>query len=49
MNANDALIDLLEDNRRRLHRVIGDMNDEVKFLTLKATREKNAASDQGAG
>ncbi len=28
MNANDVLIDLLEDNRRRLHRVIGEMEDE---------------------
>jgi hypothetical protein len=28
MNANDVLIDLLEDNRRRLHRVIGEMSDE---------------------
>ncbi len=26
MNANDVLLDLLEDNRRRLHRVFGDMS-----------------------
>jgi len=28
MNANDVLIDLLEDNRRRLRRVFGLMNDD---------------------
>jgi hypothetical protein len=28
MNANEVLIDLLEDNRRRLHRVFDDMSDE---------------------
>jgi hypothetical protein len=28
MNANDVLIDLLEDNRRRLHRAFDAMNDE---------------------
>ena len=28
MNANDVLIDLLEDNRRRLHRVFGVMSDD---------------------
>jgi hypothetical protein len=31
MNANDVLIDLLEDNRRRLHRVFGAMSDEFVF------------------
>lgn len=33
MNANDVLIDLLEDNRRRLHRVIGEMSDELLHWT----------------
>ncbi len=28
MNANDVLIDLLEDNRRRLQRVVGAISDE---------------------
>lgn len=28
MNANDVLIDLLNDNRRRLHRVFGTMSEE---------------------
>ena len=28
MNANDVLIDLLEDNRRRLHRALGRMSAE---------------------
>jgi hypothetical protein len=28
MNANDVLIDLLEDNRRRLHRVFAVMSDD---------------------
>ncbi len=28
MNANDVLIDLLEDNRRRLHRVFGIISDD---------------------
>jgi hypothetical protein len=28
MNANDVLIDLFEDNRRRLHRVFDDMSDD---------------------
>jgi hypothetical protein len=28
MNANDVLIDLLEDNKRRLHRVFGAISDE---------------------
>ena len=31
MNANDVLIDLLEDNRRRLQRVFGVMGDECVF------------------
>ena len=31
MNANDVLIDLLEDNRRRLHRVFDAMNDECIY------------------
>lgn len=31
MNANDVLIDLLEDNRRRLHRVFGVMGDDCVF------------------
>jgi len=33
MNANDVLIDLLEDNRRRLHRVIGEMSDDLLHWT----------------
>ena len=31
MNANDVLIDLLEDNRRRLQRVFDAINDECLF------------------
>jgi hypothetical protein len=31
MNANDVLIDLLEDNRRRLHRLFDVMPDEMVF------------------
>jgi hypothetical protein len=31
MNANDVLIDLLEDNGRRLHRVFNRMNDECVY------------------
>jgi hypothetical protein len=31
MNANDVLIDLLEDNCRRLHRALGRMSDECIF------------------
>jgi hypothetical protein len=31
MNANDVLIDLLEDNRRRLHRVMGEMSHECLY------------------
>ena len=31
MNANDILIDLLEDNRRRLHRVLAPMPDECLY------------------
>ena len=31
MNANEMLIDLLEDNRRRLHRVFNAMSDECVF------------------
>ncbi len=28
MNANDVLIDLLEDNRRRLHRGLSNVSDD---------------------
>ena len=31
MNANDVLIDLLEDNRRRLHRLLGHLSDQCVF------------------
>ena len=31
MNANDVLIDLLEDNRRRLHRLFAVINDDCLF------------------
>lgn len=31
MNANDVLIDLLEDNRRRLIRALGDISDDCLF------------------
>lgn len=31
MNANDVLIDLLEDNRRRLHRLLDTLSDECLF------------------
>ena len=31
MNANEVLIDLLEDNRRRLHRVLSSMPDECLY------------------
>src|SRR4030065_570818 len=31
MNANDVLIDLLEDNRRRLHRELSKMSEECRL------------------
>jgi hypothetical protein len=31
MNANDVLIDLLEDNRRRLHRLFANISDECLY------------------
>jgi hypothetical protein len=40
MNANDVLIDLLEDNRRRLHRVFGLMRDDC--LVWKPEAEANS-------
>jgi hypothetical protein len=39
MNANDVLIDLLEDNRRRLQRAYGAMSDEC--VTWKPEAEAN--------
>ena len=41
MNANDVLIDLLEDNRRRLRRVFGVMSDEC--LVWKPRRRPTAS------
>jgi hypothetical protein len=42
MNANDVLIDLLEDNRRRLQRVYGTMSDEC--VSWKPEAEANNIS-----
>ena len=39
MNANDVLIDLLEDNRRRLHRLFSAISDECVYW--KPDKESN--------
>ena len=39
MNANDLLIDFLEDNRRRLHRLFSEISDECVYW--KPDRESN--------